>query len=125
MEEINNLFYRNFRILKALILIILSIDKKKVRALLKYLPYPRQCNPGVVFFKMGFWVRFNLKNSSKSGLFKKSGVLFKKTPKNRTFHITWGSIQEWGCIGADTVIYGKGCMEMQKNLFWKSFHGLS
>ena len=33
----------------------------------------------------------------------KSGGLFKKNPKNCTFHITWGSIQEWGCIRADTV----------------------
>ena len=33
----------------------------------------------------------------------KSGVLFKKTPKNMTFHITWGFIQEWGCNQADTV----------------------
>ena len=31
----------------------------------------------------------------------KRGVLFKKTQKNMTFHITWGSIQEWGCIEAD------------------------
>ena len=22
------------------------------------IPYPRHCNPGVLFFKMGFWVRF-------------------------------------------------------------------
>ena len=34
---------------------------------------------------------------------KKSGVLFEKKPQNRTFHITWGSIQEWGCISADTL----------------------
>ena len=33
----------------------------------------------------------------------KSGGLFKKYPKNGTFHITWGSIQEWGCNQADTV----------------------
>ena len=33
----------------------------------------------------------------------KSGGLFKKNPKNRTFHIPWGSIQEWGCNQADTV----------------------
>ena len=24
----------------------------------KGLPYPLQCNPGVLFFKIGFWVRF-------------------------------------------------------------------
>ena len=33
----------------------------------------------------------------------KSGGLFKKNPKNLTFHITCGSIQEWGSIRADTV----------------------
>ena len=33
----------------------------------------------------------------------KSGGLFKKNPKNWTFHITWGYIQEWGYIDADTV----------------------
>ena len=47
---------------------------------------------------MSFWVGVNTKNPSKSG------GLFKKTPKNWTFHITWGSIQEWGCNIADTVI---------------------
>ena len=35
----------------------------------------------------------------------KSGGLFKKTPKNGTFHITWGSIQEWGCNQADMVYF--------------------
>ena len=39
----------------------------------------------------------------------KSGVLFEKTPKNRTFHITWSSIQEWGCISEDTV-----CLQFYK-----------
>ena len=33
----------------------------------------------------------------------KSGVVSKKNPKNGTFHITWGSIKDWGCIRADTV----------------------
>ena len=33
----------------------------------------------------------------------KSGVLFKKTPQNMTFHITWGSIHESGCNQADTI----------------------
>ena len=33
----------------------------------------------------------------------KSVVLLKKNSKNWTFHITWGSIQEWGSIEADTV----------------------
>ena len=50
------------------------------------IPYPLEYNHGVIFFKMGFWVRFNSKNPSKSGLFdQKNGVLFKKNPKNRTF----------------------------------------
>ena len=35
----------------------------------------------------------------------KSGGLFKKNPKNGTFHITWGSIQEWGCNQADMVYF--------------------
>ena len=53
------------------------------------------------------WVlgEVQFKKSLKSGLFnkQKSGVLFEKKPQNRTFHITWGSIQELGCISADTV----------------------
>ena len=62
----------------------LTVDKgKKVS-----LPYPHQCNARVLFFKMGFWEGFNSRNPSKSGLLsKKSGVLFKKNPKNKTFHI--------------------------------------
>ena len=28
----------------------------------------------------------------------KSGGLFKKTPKNWTFHNTWGTIQEWAAL---------------------------
>ena len=34
----------------------------------------------------------------------KTGSLFKKNPKDWTFHITWGSIQEWGGNQADTVV---------------------
>ena len=65
----------------------------------QYIPYLSQCNPGVVFFKMGFWVRFNLKKPSKSGLFKKKvGFYSRKTP-----------IQEWGCIGVDTVCTDNCC----------------
>ena len=33
---------------------------------------------------------------------KKLGFI-QENPKNLTFHITWGSIQEWGCIQEDTV----------------------
>ena len=29
-----------------------------------YIPYPRQCCPGVLFFNMGFWVGVNSKNPS-------------------------------------------------------------
>ena len=64
------------------------------------IPYPLDCNPNprVLCFKMGFWVEVNSKNPSKSG-----GGLFKKNPKNRTFHINWGFIQEWGVNHADKV----------------------
>ena len=31
-------------------------------------------------------------------------INIKKKSKNRTFHITWGSIQEWGCNQADVVV---------------------
>ena len=51
-----------------------------------------------------FLVGVNTKNPSKSA------DLFKKTPKNWTIHITWGSIQEWGSINADTVYWSN---------FWK------
>ena len=47
----------------------------------QYIPYLSQCNPGVVFFKMGFWVRFNLKNPSKSGLFNKKVGFYSRKPK--------------------------------------------
>ena len=57
-------------------------------------------------FQNGFLGGFQFKISLKKWTFEpKSGVLFEKTPKNLTFHITWGSIQEWGCIEADTVCY--------------------
>ena len=46
------------------------------------IPYPLEYNHGVIFFKMGFWVRFNSKNPSKSGLFdQKMGFYSRKTPK--------------------------------------------
>ena len=51
-----------------------------------YIPYPRHCSPGVLFFNMGFWVGVNSKNPPKSGLFKqKVGVYSRKTPKTRLF----------------------------------------
>ena len=61
--------------------------------------YPVDCNPRVLFLKWVFgWVGVNSKNPLS---------LLKKNPKNSTFHITWGSIQEWGCNQADTVINKK------------------
>ena len=46
------------------------------------LPYPLEYNHGVIFFKMGFWVRFNSKNPSKRGLFdQKMGFYSRKSPK--------------------------------------------
>ena len=54
----------------------------------KYIPYPRHCSPGVLFFNMGFWVGVNSKNPPKSGLFKqKVGVYSRKTPKTRLFTV--------------------------------------
>ena len=51
-----------------------------------YIPYPFVYNHRVLFFNIGFWVRFNSKNPSKGGLSdQKNGVLFKKNPKSRTF----------------------------------------
>ena len=48
--------------------------------------YPLEYNHGVLFFNMGFWVRFNSKNPSKSGLFeKKVGVYLRKNPKTGLF----------------------------------------
>ena len=48
----------------------------------KQLPYPLDSNPGVVFFKMDFWVGFSSKNPLKSGLLsQKVGVYSRKTPK--------------------------------------------
>ena len=45
------------------------------------------CNPRVLFFKMGFWVGVNSKNASKSGLFdQKVGVYSRKTPKAGLFN---------------------------------------
>ena len=60
--------------------------------------------PQGCIFQNGFLGEVQFKKSLKKWTFQqKSGVLFKKIPKNRIFHITWGSIQEWGCNQADTV----------------------
>ena len=46
------------------------------------LPYPLQSKPGVLHFKMDFWVGFNSKYPSKSGLLnKKVGLYSRKTTK--------------------------------------------
>ena len=49
---------------------------------------------------MGFWVGFNSRNPSKS---LKSGGFIQENAKKRDFLHTWGFIQEWRCIEADTV----------------------
>ena len=46
----------------------------------------RQYNHGVVFFKMGFWVRFNLKNHSKGGFFNKKVGLYSRKKKQGFSH---------------------------------------
>ena len=54
----------------------------------KPIPYPLECSPGVLFFKMDFWVGFNSKYLSKSGLFsKKVGFYSRKTPKTWLFKL--------------------------------------
>ena len=50
---------------------------------------------------MGFWVGFNSRNPSKS---LKSGGFIQENAKKRDFLHTWGFIQEWRCIEADTVV---------------------
>ena len=60
--------------------------------------------PWGCIFQYRFLGEVQFKKSLKKWTIKKSGVLFEKKPKNRTFHIPWGSIQKWGCIGADTVL---------------------
>ena len=66
------------------------------------LPYPHQSKPGVLFSKMDFLVGFNSKRPSKSELLnQKVGFYSRKTPKTK---ITWGSIQECGCIEADMAL---------------------
>ena len=60
-------------------------------------------------FQYGFLGGGQFKKSLKKWTFcAKSGGLFKKKPKNWTLQITWGSIQEWGSIDADTVTSHRG-----------------
>ena len=54
----------------------------------------------VIYNSFIIHVSFNLKIPQKEDFLKKNGVLFKKTPKNRTFE---KAEVEWGCIQADTV----------------------
>ena len=61
--------------------------------------YPLDCNPRVLFFKMGFWVGVNSKNASKSGLFdQKVGVYSRKTPKTGLFTFS-GTLFKSGPVG--------------------------
>ena len=55
---------------------------------------------------MGFWVGLNSKNPSKSGLLDKKVGFIQEKPQKQDFSISWGSIQEWGCNQADTVVQG-------------------
>ena len=73
--------------------------------------------PGFIF-QYGFLGGGQFKKSLKKRSFSaKSGGLFKKNPKNWTFHITWGTIQEWGCIDSDTVVIH----ELRERRFIQSF----
>ena len=58
---------------------------------------------GSIFQNVFFWVGFNSRNPQKVDFYaKKWGFIQEKKPK-RYFSHTWGSIQEWRCIEADTV----------------------
>ena len=45
-----------------------------IKIYLDALPYPLQCNPGVLFFKIDFWVRF-YSNLTKMGLYLSCGSI--------------------------------------------------
>ena len=90
--------------------------------ILKDIPYQLECNPGALFFIMGFWVGFNsnfepwmteywvpaehrpisnidrLNTNTHNSIFK-GFDWFKAQGHNSNFG--WGSIQEWGCIQAE------------------------
>ena len=74
---------------------------------------------------MGFGVGVNSKTPQKVVFLSKKWGFIQEKPKNCTFHITWGSIQEWGSIRADTVCKeGKTgelekCGQDLKNIFFQ------
>jgi len=54
--------------------------------LINRLLYPLECSPRVLFFILGFWVRFNSNLTSKSGLLSKKVRLYSgKPPKSGLF----------------------------------------
>ena len=70
-----------------------------VIASMAYIPYPRYCSPWVLFFDMGFWVRVNRKNPSKSGLFEqKVGVYSRNTQKTGLFTLPGGLFKSGAAI---------------------------
>ena len=71
--------------------------------ILYYLPTSKQ--PRGSIFQNGFLGGVQFKISLKKWTFEQK----KWTPKNMTFHITWGSIQEWVCIEVDTVNHSILC----------------
>ena len=48
-------------------------------------PYPLDCKPGVLFFKMDFWVGFNSKYPWKSGLLSKKVGFYSRKPQKPDF----------------------------------------
>ena len=60
-------------------------EKIKITA---QIPYPLECSPRVLFFILGFWVRFNSNLTSKGGLLSKKVMLYsRKTPKSGLFKV--------------------------------------
>ena len=56
-------------------------------------------------FQNGFLGGVQFEKSLKKWTFKqKSGGFIQENPKKRDFSHTWGYIQEWRCIEADTVV---------------------
>ena len=88
------------------------------------IPYPLDCNPRVLFFKMSFWVGVNSKNPSISGLFdQKVGVYSRKTPKTGHFTLPGALFKsEWGCNQADTVgLLQSSILRYQYKIKFKTF----
>ena len=61
--------------------------------------------PWGCIFQNGFWGEVQFKKSLKKWTCqqKKWGSIREK-PQKQDFLITWGYIQDWGCIGADMVL---------------------